>query len=562
MKKSISSLAALVLLASCSITAPEETAIFDWFTYEGHDDAYITETLPSEGGYYNPVLQGSYTAPSVCTDGAGNYYMVTASYTYFPGIPVLHSRDLVNWEQIGNVIERPGQIPGFMNQRTSEGIFSADIAYHKQSGNYYVISYDVNRGTFLYQASSPAGPWTDPIRLPDVSGLDPSLFFDEDGSAYVFFNDNPGSRPAYAGHKTIRGLKIDLEKAETYGGKPVLVDMGADPASKPAWVKGPRMIKKDGAYWLFCTEGIGTDAQVTLFRGSSAMGPFEAVQKTPVLSQRGLPADRKHPVTGTGHLNMVQDASGQWWALFSGSRPNEKDFDNLGFETFLLPATWTASAAPQILAEGQSVPMVVKAPVKQDPDNSGNFSFHDDFDGSELKAGWLTERGPVDKAWSLTRTPGYLTMAYYKVKPTALDTPAMLVRRIQHSRFTASTRLYSSPVKASEAAGIVLFKDERHQYYLYVNKHEVSLVQNKMVMVMTDTDRHLAPDNEILASKPLKKVKYVDLRVSSDGKDIMFEYSVNGKRWRSLPVVGDAAFLSSADASGFTGATVGLMTVK
>ena len=111
MKKMIFAAAALVALASCSVKAPMGTALFDFYTYEGCDDFYAQNPLPGEDYYYNPVIEGWYSDPAICSNGKGDYFLATSSFVYFPGVPILHSTDLMNWEPVGNVLPREPQLP-------------------------------------------------------------------------------------------------------------------------------------------------------------------------------------------------------------------------------------------------------------------------------------------------------------------------------------------------------------------------------------------------------------------------------------------------------------------
>ena len=132
-------------------------------------------------------MTGFYPDPSVVQVGT-DYYLVNSTFSYFPGIPVFHSKDLKNWKQIGNVIDRPSQMD-FMGEKLTRGLFAPAISYH--NGTYYVTCTDIDHdGNFVVTAKNPAGPWSDPVRVPQVRGIDPSLFFDEDNKAYIIYNSD------------------------------------------------------------------------------------------------------------------------------------------------------------------------------------------------------------------------------------------------------------------------------------------------------------------------------------------------------------------------------------
>src|SRR5579872_3954705 len=134
--------------------------------------------------YSNPVIPGYYPDPSVCRVD-NDYYLVTSSNEYFPGVPILHSRDLVHWRQIGHCLTRTSQVP-LHKCASSQGIFAPTIRYH--DGIFYVITTNTSTGgNFYVHTDDPTGEWSEPIWL-DHNGIDPSLFFDTDGRVYVSVN--------------------------------------------------------------------------------------------------------------------------------------------------------------------------------------------------------------------------------------------------------------------------------------------------------------------------------------------------------------------------------------
>ena len=171
----------------------DSTALFDYFTYKGNDDFYKENPLPDDESFYNPILPGWYSDPSICTNGEGDYFLVTSTFTYFPGVPIFHSRDLVNWKQVGHVLSRPSQLVNMKGQHVSGGIFAPAISYNPHNKTYYMVTTNVGAGNFFVKTQDPFGEWSDPIMLPEVGGIDPSFFFDEDGKAYIVNNDDAHS---------------------------------------------------------------------------------------------------------------------------------------------------------------------------------------------------------------------------------------------------------------------------------------------------------------------------------------------------------------------------------
>ena len=208
----------------------------------------------------NPVLSGFYPDPSICRVGE-DYYMVNSSFAYFPGIPVFHSRDLAHWEQIGNALDREEQLP-LSGSEISRGIFAPTIRYHE--GTYYIITTNVDHGgNFVITAQDPKGPWSVPHYLGDAAeGIDPSLFFDEDGKCYYV-----GTRPNPSGVRHNGDWEIWIEELDLHAmclkGAGTAVWKGA--LKDCIWPEGPHLYKKDGWYYLMIAEG-GTGPEQHQYR--------------------------------------------------------------------------------------------------------------------------------------------------------------------------------------------------------------------------------------------------------------------------------------------------------
>ena len=543
----------MCLLAACRPGAPSGVAVFDHFTYEGKDAVYAAHPLPGPDAAYNPILPGWYSDPSLCTNGEGDFFLVTSTFSYFPGVPIFHSRDLVNWEQVGHVLDRPSQLTGLGRQHTSGGIFAPDIQYNPANRTYYMITTNVGTGNFLVKTQDPFGPWSEPILLPQVQGIDPSLLFDDDGRAYIVNNDDaPGGKPEYDGHRTIRIVEYDVENDCTIGERKIIVDKGVDPSKKPIWIEGPHLYKIDGKYYLMCAEG-GTSDQHSevIFRSDSPMGEYKPWSRNPILTQRHLPVDRPEPVTCTGHADLVKTPEGEWWGVFLGCRPTEQGFENLGRETFLMPVRWSEDGFPFFLQGDETVPVVVRRPgvtVGENP-TFGNFKKEDSFDGDKLGLDWMTLRGPADGLYALKG--GALELKCSPARATRFETPALVLRRLQHHIFTASTRMRFVP-DGEKAAGLLLYKDERHQYFL-----KVCLQEGEPAIALERT-------GEVLASRPLPaKFGTIDLEITSDdGLSFRFGYAADGGEMKTLASGIDASYLSTAVADGFTGTTVGPYAIQ
>jgi len=527
-------------------------ANFDYFNYKGNDDFYNNNPLPGDDYYYNPILPGWYSDPSVCTNGK-DYFLVTSTFSYFPGVPIFHSTDMLNWKQVGNVLNRPEQLP-LEGQRVTRGIFAPAISYNPHNETYYMITTNMQGGNFLVKTEDPFGDWSDPIWLPNVHGIDPSLFFDDNGKAYIVNNDEPDGGSTYEGHRAIRGIEYDVEKDKTIGESIMLVNGGVNLSEKPIWIEGPHMYKFNGSYYLMCAEG-GTSVNHSevIFKSDSPFGKYIPWDKNPILTQKHLNPNRKLPITCAGHADIIQKDNGQWWSVFLACRPIDNKFENLGRETFMMPIRWSQDGFPYMTKDNEVVPRIIRMEgVRRDSSATfGNFEKNDDFDATELGMEWLTIRGNAAGLYSLNENPGFLTLKCADVASNELKVPAFVGRRLQHHKFESSTKMYFTPDSEKESAGMLLMKNEHHQYLLVVAKvDQQKVVQVKMV---TDTTVEVIKSAVIEADN-----EPVLLKIKSNGPEFSFYYALGDSDWELLADKVDASYLSTARAGGFTGTTIGM----
>lgn len=465
-------LLAMTLTLAESSAATAETVAFECFAYTGHDPLF-ERPLP-EGHFRNPVLTGFFPDPSICKVG-DDYYLVTSTFAFFPGIPVLHSRDLVNWRQIGNVVHRPEQLK-YDGLAATRGIFAPAIAH--RDGTFYLTCTMVGAGgNFLMTATDPAGPWSDPIWY-DFEGIDPSLFFDDDGRAWMLNNGAPSGRPLYDGHRAIWIQEFDVATKRLIGPRTQLIDGGVDITKKPVWIEGPHLYRRGEWYYLCCAEG-GTSLEHSqvIYRGKSPTGPFTAWDRNPILTQRDLDARETHAITCTGHVDMEIGPDGEWWAIFLACRPYGGEFWTTGRETFLLPVTWTADGWPQILPPRERVPLTLPAPKAPAAPASvasapamptGNFTWRDEFDGAELGFEWLRLRTTAQPWWRLEG--GALRLSPQRDPLTSTGQPAFLGRRVQHGNFD-STLTMAVPADSRITAGLAAFQNEAQHLFVGVRRN-------------------------------------------------------------------------------------------
>lgn len=552
-----------MIFSSCNtekLTTPEarnSTALFDYFQYTGNDEVYKKNPLTSDSSFYNPILPGWNSDPSICTDGKGNYYIVTSTFAYFPGVPVYHSTDLVNWKLVSHVLTRESQCKNFDRTKISGGIFAPQISYNASNGMYYMITTNVAAGNFIVKTDNPAGEWSDPIYVPQVNGIDPSLFWEEDGTGYVVSCSDPDGKPEYSGHRAIRLYKYDDKAQKIVSEGKVIVNKGTHPEDKPIWCEGPHLYKAGGYYYLACAEG-GTGGwhSEVIFRSKTIDGNYEAYAGNPILTQRTLPRNREFPIDCAGHADFVKTPQGDVWAVFLANRPINMEYENLGRETFMMPVKFTSDGWPYMTVENQTVPYVLtrKGVTRSKDIMSGNFFYKDDFKTDVLDLYWMSLRKNISDKYSLKENPGFLTLKCDTASAQKFQAPSLLTRILQHHAFECSSRVIFKPTD-NTSAGLLLLKDETHQYYFSI------AVQNGETVIRLEK---VSPEGtETIASKEVKSDNnaYV-LKIKSTGTTFDFEYSINNKESETLAVNVDAKYLSTHAAGGFTGTTIGLYAKK
>lgn len=519
-----------------------------------------TLVVNAQEQYSNPILAGFYPDPSICKVGS-DYYLVTSTFAYYPGLPIFHSKDLVSWKQIGYAMDRPEQL-NLIGAGVSRGLFAPTIRYHK--GLYYIVCTLIDRGgNYIITAKNPAGPWSNPFWLKELNGIDPSVFFDEDDNAYIVYNSvPPNNKSLYNGHRTIRMRELDYKNMKVVGEEKLLVNGGTDISKKPIWIEAPHILKKDGWYYLICAEGgTGFDHSEVVFRSKTVDGPYASFEKNPILTQRTLDPKRKNPITSTGHADFVQTDNGNWYAVFLGCRPYEGDYYNTGRETFMAPVSWE-NDWPTINPGNAEVQYHYPLPLPKEKSKtpnifSGNLVFRDDFNDKSLANTWMFLRTVMEPWYSTKEKKGFLSL---NVRPQAaggLDNPSFVAHRQQHLQCIATTSMLFTPAAENEKAGLVIFQNENHFYYLCQ-----SLEENKSVIQLYKSSASIADSNkmELIVSKEISKPvdKPVFLEIKAQKNTYSFSYSTDNKVWQVLKDGVDAKFLSTKVAGGFVGCTFGL----
>ena len=525
----------------------------------------ITDLFAQDNKMFtNPILAGFYPDPSICKVDS-DYYLVNSTFSYFPGIPVFHSKDLVNWKLIGHVMSRPEQMD-LRDLGVSRGIFAPAIRYYK--GTFYVTCTLVDAGgNFIITSDKPEGPYTNPVWIPQINGIDPSMFFDDDGKAYIVYNSvAPDNKPFYDGHRTIRIYEFDLDNLKVTGEEKILVNGGTDLSKEPVWIEGPHIYKVNGYYYLIAAEGgTGDQHSEVIFRSENVDGPYISYEKNPILTQRNLDPKRKNPITSTGHADLVETSKGDWWAVFLGCRPYppvEEGYYNTGRETFLAPVKWIDNSKgvswPVINPDFEEVQYHYPYPVNNAENISnrpynGNFKINDDFDNEKLNLNWMFLRSPHKKWYDLNERKGFLTMQLEPETCSGKDNPAFLGQQQQHLHCSTSTSIDFTPDAENEKAGLLIFQNETHYYFLCK-----SLINDKPVIELYKSISDDSTNNqiELMASQILSNElsdKQLYLKIKADENVYSFFYAFEPHEWILLKDNVDATYLSTKVAGGFVG---------
>ncbi|NPD92966.1 glycoside hydrolase family 43 protein [Xylanibacter muris] len=524
-----------------------QTATFKYFKYDGKDVRFDKKYDPASQ-YLNPILAGFYPDPSMCRVG-DTYYLVNSSFSFFPGVPIFTSKDLVNWKQLGHVLDRESQLP-LGNQNVSGGIFAPAITYNPKNKTFYMITTNVGRGNFFVKTQDPAKGWGEPVYLKEVGGIDPSFFFDKDGKGYIVNNDEPVGGHDYEGQRSIFIHEFDAKTDKVVGEQKEILRGGTHVEKNPIWIEGPHLFRVGKYYYLMCAEG-GTGAwhSEVILRAKNPMGPWEEFNGNPILTQRtGLNPDRPDIVTSAGHADIVQTKKGDWWAVFLGCRPYEDDFYNTGRDTYLLPVTWK-DGWPVILEKNTAIPTVNEKadiiPVDDQTMNTGNFSYTDRFDTPKLDIRWMFLRNPSD----FYRIDNGLVITPKPVDISERKSPSAIFCRQQHTDFAAETQVDFSPATEKDLAGFTLLQNEDYNFTF-----GKTLLGGRKAVVLTRAEK----GRVVVGSAFLTSDAPLRLKIEGRGRYYDFYYAEQGKDWQLLARGVDAVNLSTSRSSGFIGACIGL----
>lgn len=495
-----------------------------------------TETTARTGtrvDYPNPLIPGFNPDPSVVRVG-DDFYIVTSTFEYLPGIPVYHSTDFVEWTQIGNVATRMEQL-GVEDVTTGGGVWAPTIRY--RDGVFYVIvTIAMGRGCIVFTASDPAGPWSDGTILEGIGGIDPDLAWDDDGTPLVTFSGLMTTGADLGAHHGVQQVRVDLE-----AGRALEEPRSLWSGTGLKFPEAPHLYHRGDYWYLMIAEG-GTERGhgVSIARSSSPHGPFEGFEANPFLSARST----SRPIQNTGHGDLVETPDGGTSIVLLGMRPRgmTQAFSALGRETFVSRIDWVDDWPVAQPVELRPRPGITEYDI----------TFHD-VEGRSLDDGWLAIRQEAAEVAKFD-IDGRLVITG---DGSTLDDPRpKFIGRRQLNQ----TARFSTTVDVTQGTGGIASRyDEDHHYEIeatggpegtvvVARARLASLVQEWSVMLPA------GPVELTIDAVPPTGGGFGPAMMTSDR--VLLQASADGKTVTLADV--DGRYLSAETAASFTGRVVGL----
>jgi alpha-N-arabinofuranosidase len=501
---------------------------------------FLIFNVYSQDTFLNPIINGGYPDPSIVRVD-DDFYIVNSSFEYFPALPIHHSKDLVNWELIGYGIDRPSQGTGKVNLydvQQQGGIHAPSIRYH--DGLFYIVTTNVyspvdkskptEMVNFILTAKNPAGPWSDPYVIEGAPGIDPDIFFDDNGKVWFVGTHDTGN-PNKNGIGEIWIQELDLNNWKLKGQRHSIWRG----ACGGCCVEGPHIYKQYGRYYLMVAEG-GTSYNHAVMIASSKNieGPYDSNPKNPILTSRHL--SNNNWVHSTGHADLVQLKDNRWYMVSLGIRNEMDSTSNMGRETHLMPVVWEEAWDNWVEVEkGRWEPVIIKWPVVAP--NTGkverntsipflekkqniNYSFYDDFTSSKLDLQWNFRRVPRENTYELNSKNKTLKL---NLSPESFELRSqynLMGFRQKETEFEYSSSMNFKPKKNFSEAGLSIFSQDDNYINFTVKKHN-----NKTLLNLSVKPRDQKLD--IIKSIPLKYNENIILKIVSKDNKYIYYYSLD-----------------------------------
>ena len=485
-----------------------------------------------DGRYQNPVLFADYSDPDAVRVGS-DYWLTSSSFSHVPGLPILHSRDLVNWELVNHAL--PVLVPRdhFAVPRHGGGVWAPAIRHH--AGRFWIYYPDPDFGIYVVTAADPRGAWSAPVMVKSGKGLiDPCPLWDDDGQVYLVH----GWARSRAGKNNI--LQLNRLSADgtrvTDGDGVVIIDENTSTRGFHT-LEGPKFYKRGDTYWIFApVDGVATGSQA-VYHSKNIHGPYEA---------RVVLARGSTPINGPHQGAWVDTPSGENWFL------HFQDRGPFGRVVHLEPMSWAADGWPRMgtgVATGaeKGEPVLTHAkPAGKSPPAAPATS--DEFDSPTLGLQWQWQANPRPEFSSLVATPSSLRLACVAAPAaTSLyDAPNLLLQKFSAPAFTATTTLDFSAAHEGDKAGLIVFGYS----YAWIGLRKTASGLRVVQVVNVDANKSGTEREAAAVDAPSSRV-FLRVTVATDAK-CRFAYSFDGK---SFTTFGDEL---QATVSRWVGAKVGL----
>ena len=452
--------------------------------------------------YKNPIIPGFNPDPSICRVG-DDFYLVTSTFEFFPGVPVYHSKNLINWELINYCLTTDTQLP-LQGANASGGIYAPTIRFH--NGTFFMTTTNVScGGNFIVHTNDIYGKWSEPAYVKQ-GGIDPSLFWDDDGVCY-FVSNASGDPDDKKG--------IYLCEVDPFTGKMLTPSHHISSGCGGRHPEAPHIYKENGYYYLMLAEG-GTEYghMETMQRAKDIYGPYEKCPHNPILSHRDMPG----PIQATGHADIIEDQNGNWWLVCLAIRPiRDMMLHHIGRESFLAPVKWE-NGWP-VVGNGGRIALEMDGPLPGPAPEPVSLDFDDSFDKDELDLRWNFVRNPNRECYRLEKGRLDLISGQDDLS-TSCGRPTMIAARQQSFNVEIIAQL-EGELQNAQRAGLTAFYNSDYHYDILITKDKESY--------LVCLRKRVADIDVIVASCPIEYHNFIRFKIVADAEWYTFFYEKNGE---------------------------------
>ena len=491
--------------------------------------------------FKNPIISGYNPDPSICRVG-DDFYLVNSTFEFYPGVPVYHSKNLVNWELVNYCLKNKEQLY-LEGVRPSGGIYAPMLCYH--NGEFFMTTTNVTyKGHMIVHTKDIYGEWSAPVWI-DQEGIDPTLLFDGED---VYFASTSTDENGKAG--------IFMCKINPYTGEKLSESVCISHGCGGICPEEPHIYKLNGKYYLLLAEG-GTEYghMVTMQRADSVFGPYEPCPHNPILSHRDNPDGS---ISCTGHADLEMDQNGNWWLVCLGIRPSctpqrGLKLHHLGRETFLSPVVWDEDGWPVVGNTGR-IALEMEGPLPGDEIQPVKRDFEDDFSEEKFSLHYNWIRNPHMENYVRDTENRQLVLKGTEVTLNDRDTPTWIGIRQKEFKVQADVTVSLVPNgqnTAGKRAGLCAFYNQDYHYEIYLTEEDG---QYKVCLAKHIHDMFAKTAEAVVTS--LENIRF---RIIGDELNYEFWYSEDGENYKKLGNGSTAGLATEGTMDmSFTGTYIGM----